>query len=124
MPFAPSDRFEQRWLDSPVAMKQAIMDELVDITELLKPKTRLADFQFRSPNLHTKLVHLQAAHLDTLKKLSQKARADQAAALIPILEQKIDEKLHMQLAHLSDELKIWLQQVVQEELNYHEDNDR
>lgn len=117
MSFTPSDKFEQRWLDSPVAMKQAIMDELSDIITLLKDDTKIADFAFSSPDLAAKLSHLQAAHLDTLKKLAQKAKAERADALIPILEQQIDHKLDIQLTQLADELKIWLRQIVQEELD-------
>lgn len=117
MSFTPSDKFEQRWLDSPIAMKQAIMNELDDIITLLKDDTQIANFSFASPDLNAKLSHLQAAHLDTLHRLAQKARADRADALIPILEQHIDDKLSVQLAQLSHELKLWLRQVVTEELN-------
>lgn len=120
MSFTPSDRFNERWLQSPTAMKQAIYDELDDIMMLLKDESRLQDFRFKNLDLHSKLSHLQTAHLDTLKVMTQKMRQERADTLIPSLEQqlehKISQKLTERLVGLDDELKVWIRQVVQEEL--------
>ena len=93
MTFTPSDTFNERWLASPSAMKQAIYDELDDIIRLLKDDTNLEQFTFRSVNLNDKLTHLHMAHLETLKIMSQKLRQERADALLPVLEAKIEQKI-------------------------------
>lgn len=117
MSFTPSDNFEQRWLDSPVAMKQAIHDELDDIIKLLDDDTRVDGFEFAHPDLASKLTHLQTAHLESIQKLAQKLKAERAEALIPALEQRLDDMLVSRMDSLSSELKAWIRQVIQEELN-------
>lgn len=121
MSFTPSDKFEQRWLDSPVAMKQAIHDELDDIMTLLKEETRTESFAFTNPDLAGKLTHLQTAHLETLKKLAQKLKEEKAAALVPVLERAIDDRLSERLGDLSEELKAWLKEAIKEELAKEDD---
>lgn len=117
MSFTPSDNFNERWLQSPDAMKKAIHDELDDIMLLLQDDTPARDFEFTTPNLHAKLEHLQIAHLDTLKQLAKKIKAQKADELIPRLEQTLQAKLADETALLSDNLKLWLRQLIKEELD-------
>lgn len=117
MSFTPSEQFNQRWLDSPLAMKQAIYDELDDIVQLLQDDTELDDFRFTTEDLAGKLTHLQTAHLQTLRRLAHQRKIERADALVPVLEKTIDDKLTEQLAVLSDELKQWIRQAIQDELD-------
>lgn len=121
MTFTPSDKFDERWLGSPVAMRQAIFDELNDIKTLLNGNINANNFRFTHPDLHSKLNHLQTAHLQTLKQMAQKRRQERADALLPILEQKIEQKLHdkvnERLVGLDNELKLWIRQIIQDELS-------
>lgn len=121
MTFTPSDKFNERWLDSPVAMRQAIFDELSDIKTLLNGDVNANEFKFKHPDLHSKLSHLQTAHLQTLKQVAQKLRQERADALLPILEQKIEQKLkdkvNERLVGLDNELKLWIRQIIQDELS-------
>lgn len=121
MSFTPSDKFNERWLQSPDAMKQAIHNELDDIILLLQDGTVAKTFEFTTPDLDAKLEHLQIAHLDTLKQLAKKLKAQKANDLIPELEKRLDDKLTGELAELSDELKRWIRQVIQEELEKMDD---
>lgn len=115
--FQPSENFEARWLDSPIAMKQAIHDELDDIMLLLQESTKVNDFKFTTPDLHAKLEHLQIAHLDTLKQLAKKIKAQKAEALIPHLEKRLDDRLTNDLDTLSGELRDWIRIIIKEELD-------
>lgn len=117
MSFTPSENFSKRWLDSPLAMKQAIFAELSDIMTLLQDETKLDTFSFTSEDLADKLTHLQTAHLQTLKRLAHQRKIERGEALLPILEAAIDDKLTEQMAILSDELKGWIRQAIKEELD-------
>lgn len=120
MTFTPSDQFNERWLATPQAMKQAIYDELDDIIALLQNDSKLEGFHFRNLDLNDKLHHLHIAHLETLKTLHQKQRQERVDALLPILEAKIEQKLHdkvnERLVGLDKELKLWIAQVVADEV--------
>lgn len=121
MTFTPSEKFGERWLNSPKAMKQTIFAELNDIITLLQDDTRLDQFEFQTPDLHATLSHLQTAHLETLTTMTQKLRQERADALLPILEQQLEQRLQQKiserLAGLDDELKAWIKQAIQEELS-------
>lgn len=117
MSFTPSENFSKRWLDSPPAMKQAIFAELSDIMTLLKDETKLDTFEFTTPDLSSTLTYLQTAHLQTLKRLAHQRKIERGEALVPILEKAIDDKLAEQLSALSDELKGWIRQAIQDELD-------
>lgn len=117
MSFTPSDNFTKRWLDSPTAMKATIHDELSDIITLLKDETQINTFEFSTPDLATKLIHLQTAHLETLAHLAHERKIQRSERLIPVLEKAIDDKLSDKMGDLSDELKCFIRQAIKEELD-------
>lgn len=117
MNFTPSATFAERWNNSPAAMKQAIFDELSDVITLLDPQTPVETFEFRTPNLHEQLGHLQTAHLETLSLIAKRQRQERADALLPVLEQRLDDKLTEGMGELSVSLKAWIRAVIQEELD-------
>lgn len=121
MSFSPSATFEKRWLESPNEMKRIIARELSDIIALLKDDTKLDNFAFFTPNLHEKLSALQSAHLIDMQKRAEQARAKKADALIPLLENRLEEQILLRMGQLSDELKIWLRQAIQDELRKQDD---
>lgn len=117
MSFTPSEQFAKRWLNSPTAMKTAIYNELDDIIKLLQDDTDVNTFEFTTERLSQKLHDLQTAHLQTLKQLAKQLKEQKMQELLPVLHNHIDHQLSEQMAVLSDELKIWLKQMVKEELD-------
>lgn len=122
MSFTPSEQFAKRWLNSPTAMKTAIYNELDDIIKLLQDDTDVNTFEFTTEQLSDKLHDLQTAHLQTLKQLAKKLKEQKMQELLPILHNRIDDQLSEQITMLSDELKIWLQQMIKEELDKLDDD--
>lgn len=122
MSFTPSEQFAKRWLNSPTAMKTAIYNELDDIIKLLQDDTDVNTFEFTTERLSQKLHDLQTAHLQTLKQLAKKFKEQKMQELLPILHNRIDDQLSEQITMLSDELKIWLKQMIKEELDKLDDD--
>lgn len=85
-----SHQFSNRWLAAPQQIKNAIIQELDDIVQLLDHKTELSEFKFTTPDLrsyidtiYADLAHEKAAKLalQPQEKLAKEALIDDQEAL-------------------------------------------
>lgn len=139
--FSPSLQFRKRWIATPQAVKQAFFQEFDDIIAMLDSDKPVADFTFhhadfgadvsrlmsqnaQEPTPQTKLVPSlesvslslnDAADKPVITKDMQGIHAD----IVAKLSVQVDEFLTSLTDELKDELKVWLDNTVKNELaNY------
>ena len=66
-----SHQFYRHWTHTPTSVREAIVDELSDIIDLLHPNTALAEFRFTQPDLDAHIDSLYAEHYAELAKAQQ-----------------------------------------------------
>ena len=144
--------FNQRWLATPVIVKQAFHQELSDIIAMLQSDTPSAEFNFTHQNFGETVAQLLKTHKGETPKNqtttdspapSQSLPATQASdtvtpapmALssneIAILEERIFERLAKKLddtlsnymADISEDLRSWLQDSIKKELAHYTKSD-
>lgn len=121
--FTPSEHFNERWLQSPKAIKNAIYDELTDIITLLQSQTKTDDFEFTHLSLNDSLAPLQEQHLAQQKAKLYAKKQEEAEQLLPKLEEQIDvlikqkcDDITYELTKYASDIKIWLKQTLDDEV--------
>lgn len=132
--FSFSHKFSQSWLNVPKAIRQAITQELIDIADLLESDTNPHDFRFYHQNLNAYLDRcllehqaLKALHQTTTtvtnpqnKTHNTQTTPEQISpdyqAVIQNLQTHLDDYLTQHLTQMSDELKEWLRNEIQQHL--------
>ena len=66
-----SHQFYQHWTDTPSSVREAIVEELSDIIDLLHPNTALAEFRFTQPDLDAHIDSLYAEYYAYLAQQEQ-----------------------------------------------------
>lgn len=66
-----SHQFYRHWTHTPTSVREAIVDELSDIIDLLHPNTALAEFRFTQPDLDAHIDSLYTEHYAELAKAQQ-----------------------------------------------------
>lgn len=110
--FAFSPQFSQRWLTTPHAVKQTIMQELGDIITLLQPETPLEGYRFSVDNLHDSIEDLMQQEaqrqaqlrLEAQQAYEQQLREEQARLEQAEREQARLEEQYLEQQHLEQHL--------------------
>jgi|GEM_PF-3824580 len=91
-----SHQFYRHWTDTPNRVREAIVDELSDIIDLLHPNTALAEFRFTQPDLDAHIDSLYAEHYAELTKAQQapitQAKQEAQTVSAPVTSEIIEVK--------------------------------
>lgn len=123
--FSPSAQFSKHWLSTPVIARQAFHQELTDIITLLKSDTPAKDFRFHHDNFDKEIASLlhiydagkAPAPTHDAPTLSDEQKQAITDTIYKKLSSRIDDVLSDQMAQLSEDLKAWLKNAIQEELS-------
>lgn len=96
-----SHQFYRQWTKTPETVRAAIVQELTDITTLLKTDTASKTFEFSLPDLDTHLDEMYHSH--RAQQAADKARADKEKAEQERLEQEKIETERLEKAQAQEE---------------------
>lgn len=142
--FSPSPQFAKRWHATPTAIKNAFYQELDDIIDMLHGTTSAHEFEFNQADFGQALEDLFFIHKDdtpiparlihnfenppvslTSSDTTQKERLHPddltkiEQEICQKLQKQIDDFLGEHMSQLSEDLKIWLDTAIKNELtNY------
>lgn len=121
--FNPSAEFPKRWLATPLIAKQAFHQELDDIIALLKSDRPTQEFAFSCPDFNDeigKLLHVYEG-TKTVSTPTKTISTEEVHALEDVIYKKLsnqlDDFLSDEMARQSEDLKIWLKNLIKEELS-------
>lgn len=129
--FTPSAQFSKHWLSVPSVARQAFYQELEDIIALLKSNRPAQEFVFGHPNFNDDIAELLRVYDKTttisttddhhIALTTKTMSMDEINAIEDVIHKKLsnqlDDFLSEKMAQQSDDLKIWLRQLIKEELS-------
>ena len=114
--FSPSDAFAERWLATPMNIRQTIYQELDDIKSLLQSDDGAQSFSFSTAELDASLAQMHAEHTARLAE-QNRLTAQGLKELHQELITHINERLAQGMEGLSDDIKAWLAQAIADKID-------
>lgn len=117
--FSPSPDFASRWLATPLNIRHTIYQGLEDINTLLQGDDKVNEFEFNTPELEVSLAQMQAAHeaeLAEQSRLNARTIQELRDELGHEIDKRVADGLQMTSTELANELKQWLNAVLDERL--------